>query len=70
MAKYKLLKQYIYTVDDKSLPKNIIADQEYRRHIDGYSTIMTQMRPKIMNDAEKSTQRTQYFLLKLFELMN
>lgn len=52
MAKYKLLKQYIYTVNDKSLPKNIIADQEYNRRIDGYSTIVTQMRPKIMNDEE------------------
>ncbi|MFL2018842.1 MAG: Fic family protein [Weissella hellenica] len=64
MAKYKLLKQYIYTVDDKSLPKNIIADQEYRRRIDGYSTIMTQMRPKIMNDEEKSTTTYPIFFVE------
>lgn len=64
MAKYKLLKQYIYTVDDKSLPKNIIADQEYRRRIDGYSTIMTQMRPKIMNDEEASTTTYPIFFVE------
>lgn len=64
MSKYKLLKQFVYTVEDKSLPHKAIADREYKQRINGYSTIVTQLRPKLMDEDGASSNVDPIFFVE------
>lgn len=67
MANYQLLEKFKYSID-KSVTRNEGLDEEYKKRLSGYSTILTQIRPKLFDSEFEMSNDYPLFLVETSEI--
>ena len=64
MVKYQLLDTFKYSIDESVISRTDGVEAEYQRRINGYSTVVTRMYPKLFESEEKNGTKDPLFSWK------
>ena len=68
MVKYQLLDTFKYSIDESVISRTDGVEAEYQRRINGYSTVVTRMYPKLFESEEKNGTKDPLFFVETLDV--